>query len=202
MLFQLAQKIRCKIPALWHSIEYANEFLFSLRYYRTLKQLNKVQISDSGFVFRLLRPEDSDSLCNFFSRQPKQAFEFFKPHKFDSDTLSKLLSNRAFIAVGTFDNTKIIGYAFIRCFFTGKAFRGKIVDFQYRGKGIAKDMCLVITEISELLHLKQYGTISRKNLASMNSSKAVNYIEVVKELENDNLLIRYLPITQQTKYLN
>ena len=90
------------------------------------------------------------------------------------------------------DNGQIIGYFFLRFFATGKAFRGKIVDMNYRGRGIAKMMGACATEIAFLSGFRLMGTISKKNIASINSSKAVNNINIIKELDDGYIYVEYL----------
>lgn len=88
---------------------------------------------------------------------------------------------------------QIVGYVFLRCFFNGKCFRGKMVDYRWRGKGIAVLLGEVSTEIASVLRLRMFGTISKKNAASLYSSQASNDIKIVEELPDDYLYIEYLP---------
>lgn len=75
----------------------------------------------------------------------------------------------------------------------GKAFRGKIVGVDFRGRGIAKTFGTLTTEIASAFGLGLFGTISKANSASMASSKSSNEIKIIEELPNDYLLIQYLP---------
>lgn len=88
---------------------------------------------------------------------------------------------------------RIVGYMFMRCFFNGKCFRGKMVDYRWRGKGIAILLGELSTDIATLLRLRLFGTISKDNVSSMRSSQASNEIKVIEELPNDYLYIEYLP---------
>ena len=90
------------------------------------------------------------------------------------------------------DGNRIVGYCFLRCFANGKAFRGKIVDYRYRNRGIAKQMGIVTTQVATVMGLRMFGTISRHNYASKHSSEAVNEIRVIRELPDDYLYIEYL----------
>lgn len=94
---------------------------------------------------------------------------------------------------GTFDGDQIIGYFFIRFFINRKAFRGKMVDAKYQGKGIAKKMGILMTEIALGSGFRLFATISRENMSSLASSKAVNQIKVVEELKDNYLYVEYLP---------
>lgn len=94
--------------------------------------------------------------------------------------------------IGVFDDQQLIGYCFLRCFFNKRAFRGKIVDVKYQGRGIAKQMGNLTTEICQLLKFRLFATISKDNVRSMASSRAVNRVKIVKELPNDYLYVEYL----------
>lgn len=146
------------------------------------------------YRFALLEKNNADNLCEFFRKQPEEMFKYFKPHGFDIKIIRRKIADKAFITIGCFDGDKIIGYCFIRCFFNGKAFRGKIVDIDYQGKGIAKKMGTIMSDISYSCGLRLYATISKDNLASMNSSKAVNKVVVVEELPDNYVCVQYLPL--------
>jgi hypothetical protein len=87
----------------------------------------------------------------------------------------------------------VVGYVFLRCLFNGKCFRGKMVDVNWREKGIAVLMGHLSTEIALHLGLRMFGTISKENYASLYSSQSSNEIKVVEELPNNYLYIEYLP---------
>ena len=55
-------------------------------------------------------------------------------------------------------------------------------------------MGAIMSAISYSCGLRLYATISKDNLASMNSSKAVNEIAVVEELPDNYVYIEYLPL--------
>lgn len=195
MRFLLFLKHKCGF--VWSSVEFFNSFLFNLLYGKKMKlAIHDVldnQRSDS-YRFALLGKNDAENLCEFFSKQPEEMFKYFKPHDFDIKTINRKITDKAFITIGCFDSDKIIGYCFIRCFFNGKAFRGKIVDANYQGRGIAKKMGAIISAISYSCGLRLYATISKDNLASMNSSKAINEVVVVEELPDNYVYIEYLPL--------
>ena len=88
---------------------------------------------------------------------------------------------------------QIVGYFFLRSFVNGKSFRGKIVDKDWQGRGIAKLMGIAMTKVSQHLGLRMFGSISPENFASMASAKASNNIKVLKTLENGYYYIEFLP---------
>ena len=194
-MYQLVQLIRHNIPCIWNFIEASNTKLFKIRYGRKLKSLPTLlqKFSNDAVSYRLAEVDDAPGLVDFFRKQPQNAFEYFKPHDFDLNSIKKLIRNSAFIMVLAKIDSKIIGYTFLRCFANGKSFRGKIVDIDYRGRGIAKQFGLQTTEIASELGIGLYGTISKSNISSMASSKSSNEIKIIEELPDDYLLIQYLP---------
>ena len=179
---------------MWDIVEFFNERLFLLRYGRRLKQIQVCLEKYQGEYFiKEATLDDLSSLVSFFARQPQESFEFFQPHGFDEKSLRRLIKRKSFLMYVVEKGDNIIGYMFLRCFFMGKCYRGKMVDINWRGKGVAVLMGKVTTDITSVLGLRMFGTISKANTASMLSSQASNEIRVVKELPNDYLYIEYLP---------
>ena len=194
MLYKLAHILRDKFGFLWNIIEWCNALVFALTHRAALKKIPEIlQDFSDKFTLRLAEPTDAAPLAAFFAEQPEEAFKFFKPHVFDEKTLSKIIRNRAVLTFLVLDGEKIVGYFFLRCFVNGKSFRGKIVDYRYRGKGIAKLQGLAATKVASALEMRVFGTISPENYASLASSKAVNETRIIKTLENGYYYIEYLP---------
>ena len=193
MLYKLAHILRDKFGFLWNIIEWLNALFFAMTHRAALKKVPELlrELSDK-FTLRLAEPADAAPLATFFAEQPEDAFKFFKPHAFDEKTLLKIIKNKAFLTFLVLDGEKIVGYFFMRCFVNGKSFRGKIVDYRYRGKGIAKLQGLAATKVATLLGVRVFGTISPENYASLASSKAVNETRILKTLDNGYYYIEYL----------
>ena len=194
MLYKLAHVLRDKFEFLWNIIEWFNALAFAMTHRAALMKVPELlrDFSDK-FTLRLAEPDDAAPLATFFVEQPEEAFKFFKPHEFDEKTLLKIIKNRAFLTFLVLDGEKIVGYFFMRCFVNGKSFRGKIVDYRYRGKGVAKLQGLAATKVATLLGVRVFGTISPENYASLASSKAVNETRILKTLDNGYYYIEYLP---------
>ena len=194
MLYKLAHIIRDKFGFLWNIIEWCNAFVFALTHKGALQKIPGILQECSGqFTLRVAAPADAAPLATFFAEQPEEAFKFFKPHAFDEKTLSKIIRNRAFLTFLVLDGEKIVGYFFLRCFVNGKSFRGRIVDYRWRNRGIAKQMGLTMNKIIAVLNVRLFGSISPDNYASLQSTKAVNDIRVIKTLDNGYYYIEYLP---------
>ena len=91
------------------------------------------------------------------------------------------------------DETIIVGYVFLRSFFTGKCFRGKMVDYRYRGKGLAKILGMLANKVAYGIGLRMFATVSPENMASFQSSKAVNEIKIIKTMPNGDFYVEELP---------
>lgn len=194
MLYKLAHLLRDKFGFLWNIIEWINALFFALTHRAALKKIPEILRECSGaFTLRLAEPADAAPLATFFAEQPEEAFKFFKPHEFDENTLSKIIRNKAFLTFLVLDGEKIVGYFFLRCFVNGKSFRGRIVDYRWRNKGIAKLMGVAMNKIVALLHVRLFGSISPDNYASLRSTTAVNDIRIIKTLDNGYYYIEYLP---------
>lgn len=183
--------IKHHIPFIWNIVEYINSWLFYILYRKRLEFLGD-KYSQSKDSVRILRIEDMVALSEFFNKQPADSFEYFKPHAFDYNSLVKKNKDKSFIMIGVFSNNKIVGYGFLRCFFNGKAFRGKIVDITHQGHGIAKQIGSVLTDMATLMHLRLFATISKDNVKSISSSSAVNKIKILKELPGNYIYVEYL----------
>ena len=193
-MYRIAHWLQKRLPFVWRLVELLNSFLFSIRYRKGLSSINDVLIPyQDDYSIRLAEHGDVDRLVTFFNEQPEEAFKFFNPHPFDAKTIARLIKNKAYLFFVVLKEEQIVGYFFLRCFFNGKCFRGKIVDYRWRNRGIAKLMGKVSTDVAVHLGLRIFGTISKDNVASMASSSAVNEIKIIEYLPNDFVYIEYLP---------
>ena len=194
MLYKLAHILRDRFGFLWNIIEWCNAFAFALTHGSALRKIPGILEECSGqYTLRMAEVADAEALANFFAEQPEEAFEFFRPHGFDKKSLTKIIRNKAFLTFLVLDNEKIVGYFFLRCFVNGKSFRGRIVDYRWRNKGIAKLMGITMNKIITLLKVRLFGSISPDNYASLASTKAVNDIRIIKTLDNGYYYVEYLP---------
>lgn len=194
MFYEIAHIIRDKISWLWNIIEWANGVAFSLRYGKKLKAFSFTSVPN-GYDLRPIREIVTDKLGDFFAHQPEVAFTFFHPHGFDEKSLKRLQRNKAFLGYVLLDkiNNQIAGYCFNRCFFHGRGFRGRMVDIDYRGKGIGTAMNKILNEVGFGLGLRLFETVSKDNVASYRSALSASKVKVVKEMENNELYLEILP---------
>jgi len=165
-----------------------------------------------GFKVVPMRDIPTGKLVEFFARQPEEAYTFFKPHGFDAKSIEKLQKNKAFLAYVLLDVSKlqdqsdslsskqntlssdaIAGYCFNRSFFHGKGFRGRMVDINYRGKGLGTMMNKLLNEVGFGIGLRLFETVSKKNVASYRSALSASNVKVVEELPHNELFLEILP---------
>lgn len=206
MLYKIAHFLRDHMPWLWDLVDILNSMLFRIRYGNKLKHVeneicNKGNIKSlycKGYDIVSIRDIETKDLVEFFSSQPDEAFRFFKPHGFDSKSIKKLQKNRAFIGYVLKDavNGKIAGYCFNRSFFHGKGFRGRMVDVNYRGKGLGTMMNRLLNKVGFEIGLRLFETVSKDNVASYRSAISASSFKVVEELPHNEL---YLEIIDDMK---
>lgn len=193
MLYKIAHILRDKLSWLWDIIEQINSLLFSLRFGRRLKAFSFATVPE-GYEVRLLRDVPTEELVSFFGQQPEEAYAFFHPHGFDAESVKKLQKSRAFLAYVLVDKEKneIAGYCFNRSFFQGVGFRGRLVDINYRGKGLGTAMNKMLNEVGFSLGLRLFETVSKDNVASYRSAMSASNVKVVKEMPNNELYLEIL----------
>lgn len=216
MLYEIAHVIKERFGFLWDTIEWGNAEVFALMHRGEMKRIPELLAECSGrYQLRLATREDVELMKAFFEAQPEEAFRFFQPHEFNEKGIRKVVANKSFltflaIANDNDDDTpryddpsinhkpssinhQIVGYFFLRCFVNGKAFRGKMVDKDHQGRGIAKLMGVAMTKVATTLGVRMFGSISPENYASLASAKASNEVKIHKTLENGYYYIAFLP---------
>lgn len=216
MLYEIAHVIKERFGFIWDMVEWGNATAFSLMKGNAMKKIPSVlKECSEKYEIRLASEKDVDGLVKFFAKQPEEAFTFFKPHEFDAKAVKKVVKNKAFLTFVVLSNDNdddtlryddpfinhkpssinhhIVGYFFLRCFVNGKAFRGKMVDKDHQGRGIAKLMGVAMTKVATTLGVRMFGSISPENYASLASAKASNEVKIHKTLENGYYYIEFLP---------
>ena len=193
MLYKLAHILKDKLPFIWTFIEKNNEWLFLLRYGRKTRRIVITPID--GYDVKALRDIPTDELVSFFEHQPAEAFTYFQPHPFDAKSIKKLQNNRSYLAYVLLDkdNGRIAGYCFNRCFFMGKGFRGRMVDIDYRGKGLGTAMNKILNEVGFGIGLRLFESVSKDNVASYRSALSASNVRVIEELPHNELYLEILP---------
>ena len=194
MLYKIAHILRDKMGWLWNLIEWLNSVLFSIRYWKRIKGFSFTTVPE-GYDIVAMGDVPTEQLVAFFEHQPEDAFEFFKPHGFDAKSIKRLQGNKAFLAYVLKDkaNGQIAGYCFNRSFFHGVGYRGRMVDIDYRGKGLGIAMNKMLNEVGFGIGLRLFETVSKDNVASYRSAMSASNVKVVKVLPENELYLEILP---------
>lgn len=196
MLYTIAHFLRDKMPWLWDLVDVLNSVLFKLRFGGKLRAVEaevlKRYEAESGMRIVPMSEEKTDDLVAFFAAQPEEAFTFFKPHGFDAKSIKKLQKNKSFLAYILLDGSAIAGYAFIRSFFMGKGFRGRMVGISHRGRGLGTLMNRMMNDVGFGIGLRLFETVSKRNVASYRSAMSASNVKVLEEMEDDELYLEIL----------
>lgn len=195
MLYNIAHFLKNRCPWIWNMIDILNSFLFSLRYGSKLRKINNELVAKElylGYNVIPIHAIPTNVLVDFFAHQPDEAYIFFKPHGFDTKSIKKLQRNKAFLAYILMDKGIIVGYCFNRSFFHGKGFRGRMVDINYRGKGLGTVMNHLLNDIGFGIGLRLFETVNKDNVASLRSAKSASRVRVIKEMQNNDLYLEIL----------
>ena len=196
MLYAIAHFLRDKMPWLWDLVDIVNSVLFKFRFGSKLRAVEaevlKRYEAESGLRIVPMSEVKTDDLVAFFAAQPEEAFTFFKPHGFDAKALRKLQRNKSFLAYILLDGSQIAGYAFIRSFFMGKGFRGRMVGISHRGRGLGTLMNRMMNDVGFGIGLRLFETVSKRNVASYRSAMSASNVKVLEEMEYDELYLEIL----------
>lgn len=196
MLYKIAHFLRDRLPFIWDSIDILNSCLFIFRYGRKLKSVEETKMKQyahtSGLEVVRLSEVPTEMIASFFAAQPEEAYSFFKPHSFDCKSIKKLKRNRSFLAYILLEDNQVAAYCFVRSFFIGKGFRGRMVGMDYRGRGLGILMNKLINDIGFGIGLRLFETVSKDNVASYRSALAASKVKVVEELEHNELYLEIL----------
>lgn len=193
MLYKIAHILRDKLSWLWNIIEWLNGVIFNLRYGKILKNFSFTTIPE-GYKVYPMKEVHTEDLVKFFERQPEDAYTYFRPHGFDAKSIKKLQRNKSFLAYALKDETngRIAGYCFNRSFFHGKGFRGRMVDVDYRGKGLGTAMNKMLNEVGFGIGLRLFESVSKDNVASYRSAISASNVRVVEELPHNELYLEII----------
>jgi len=152
-------------------------------------------MAPDGYEIVPIKEVRTEKIVDFFIRQPEDAFTYFRPHGLDEKSIKRLQRNRAFLGYVLIDKSRgnMAGYCFNRCFFHGVGYRGRMVDIDYRGKGLGTAMNRILNEVGFGIGLRLFETVSKDNVASYKSALSASNVRVVKEMENNILYLEILP---------
>jgi hypothetical protein len=180
---------------LWRIIEWGNGILFFLIFKSKTEIISQRFYKEFDlhvFSYRKLVSEDIVSLDKLIKSQNPSDLKYFHPHDLDINSLLKQLKKPAFLMMGVFLGEKIVGYFFLRFFINKKCFVGRLIDQDYRGKGIGQIMNSIMYNTAWSMGFRCLSTISFKNESVMRAHSKNPAMVVLKELQNDYLLVEFL----------
>ncbi|HOW31019.1 MAG TPA: hypothetical protein PLP88_05600 [Bacteroidales bacterium] len=194
-MVKLLLYIKHKLPFIWAFIEWLNGLLYRLLYHRSQQKAVQSVMEEftlPGFTFRVIQQSDLPGLEQLIARQAPGRLLYFKPHGFDKPSLLKAYSNPAFLMMGVFEGSHMVGYFFLRFFWNRKCFVGRLIDEPYEGKGIGRMMNNIMYHIGWRMGFRVLSTISKKNSLVMRSHTNNSTMVVLKELEDDYLFVEFV----------
>ena len=187
--------IKHRLGFLWKIIEWGNGLLFSILYDRSMESVLPSVFSENsapGFTFRRLVPSDAEALHGLIASQEASDLQYFSPHGFDLPSIHRQFKKRAFLMMGSFDGEKITGYFFLRFFASKKCFVGRLIDREYRGKGIGNEMNRIMYGTAWRMGFRCLSTMSKNNSAVMHAHARNPSMIRLKELQNDYILVEFV----------
>lgn len=196
MLYAIAHFLRDKLPWLWDLVDVPNSWIFSIRFDSKLGKIETKILEhygkECGMRIVPMREVPTEELVAFFNAQPEEAFTFFRPHGFDAKSIKKLQRNKSFVAYILCDGSQIAAYCFIRSFFMGKGFRGRMVGIDHRGRGLGTLMNRLMNDVGFGIGLRLFETVAKRNVASYRSAMSASDVKVIEEMEDDELYLEII----------
>ena len=187
--------IKHHLVFLWKIFEWGNSIAFTILYGSRLEKVNPLvfrEFNNLPFLYRRLCLSDAELLHRLIISQEVSDLDYFSPHSFCKDSIIKQFNNRSFLMMGVFDGDKMAGYYFLRFFANRKCFVGRLIDKDYRGRGIGNVMNSIMYETAWRMCFRCLSTISRNNKAVMRSHSGNKAMVILKELQNDYLLVEFI----------
>ncbi len=187
--------IKHRFSFLWSMIELINGVLFNVFFAAQLRKICKIVLAEflkPPYFFRELNLKDSRALYEMINLQEPGDLIYFKPHEFDLRSIENQFKKPDFLMMGVFDGECIIGYFFLRFFINRKCFVGRLIAKEYRGKGIGEVMNMIMYETAWRMGFRVMSTISKKNHLVMKAHSKNPYMRILKELDNDYLLVEFV----------
>lgn len=187
--------LKRNVPFIWKIIEGINNMLLGLFFGSRLRQVrNRYALKQDfqGLIIKLLTIDDLSDLGNMLNILKTEDYTYFRPHGFDNKALKTVLNSNLYLPFGVFEEGRLVGYGFLRLFFTRTAFFGRIVSPEFQGKGIGHILASFIQQVAVEMKFKAFSTIHKDNIRSLSTHQNNKNIKVVKDLDNGYMLIRFL----------
>ena len=191
--------IKHNLRFVWWLIERINALIFDIIYKARMERVLPgvfKEFTKPPFILRKLDYNDSVSLFELIEKQNELDLEYFKPHDLDYESIKKQFRKKAFLMMGVFDEQKLVGYFFLRFFANRRCFVGRLIDKEYRGRGIGLVMNNIMYETAWRMGFRCLSTISQDNHSIMRAHAGNRNMRVLKELRNNYLLVEFVNSVQ------
>ncbi len=155
------------------------------------------ETKSGAFEYRKLSGSDLPSLHSLINSQSPDDLAYFQPHGFSMKALEKQQQKTSFLMMGVFHENTMVGYYFLRFFFTKKCFVGRLIDRDYRGKGIGREMNRIMYETAWGMDFRCLSTISQNNVLVMRAHSGNETMKVLKQLKNKYMLVEFVKQTRE-----
>jgi len=187
--------IKHHLKPLWSIIDGVNASLYSLLYKSKQDAALREVLNETkpgAFEYRELKPGDIPLLHSLISRQSEDDLTYFQPHGFSMQALEKQYHKSSFLMMGVFQDNLLVGYFFLRFFFNRKCFVGRLIDKDFRGKGIGGEMNRIMYETAWRMKFRCLSTISQDNTSVMRAHSKNETMKVLKHLKNNYMLVEFV----------
>lgn len=192
--------VKRSCPLLWQGVESVNSWLMRLRYpgMRAVAAAEVAALNarrgPRDLSWSLVEPADAVALSEFLSGLGEERMAHFHPHAFDSHTLARMARGHSFVMLKvTGVGGRVVGYHFLRCFFTGRTFHGLAVAREAGGRGIGGEMWALGARIARRCGMRMRATISESNQASLRSCRRATRCTILSRLPDGYLLVECNP---------
>ena len=195
--------IKHRLPWLWVLVDWLNGRLYSLLHgKRVAVQIDRAfsEFGLDGVEFRPLADTDLDALDALLERQGEERLQYFQPHKFDLASLMRMHRNPAFLMFGVFEEDRMVGYFFLRCFWNRKCFVGRMIDAPHEGRGIGRVMNQIMYNIAWRSGFRCMTTVSKENHQIIRSHRNNPHAHVIGELANGYIWVEFLESPDETHH--
>ena len=187
--------IKHHLGFLWKGIEWGNGKIFCLFFGSSMEKALAGQLpgnEKSGILYRRLGSGDAGKLHDLIQSQDPSDLKYFQPHGFDLPSIRKQFRKCSFLMMGAFEKDRLAGYFFLRFFANKKCFVGRLIDKPSRGKGIGNEMNTIMYRTAWEMGFRCLSTISKNNQAVIRAHAKNSTMVLLKELQNDYMLVEFV----------
>lgn len=195
MITRVLLYIKHNLRFVWLIIECINDRIFYAIYVSELERILPEVLATftlAPYTCRRLVADDAVTLFEMIGRQVPSDLEYFNAHGFDLLSIRKQLRRRSFLPMGVFKDDILTGYFFLRFFANRKCFVGRLIDREFRGKGIGNLMNDIMYETAWTMGFRCMSTISRNNISVMKAHSKNQRIRILRNLQNDYMLVEFV----------